>query len=167
MKDKIILLGMMGSGKTTVAKILAELTGIKNYELDEIFEKENSTSIKDFFKLKGENEFRKKETELLKKVLVYPSFIISTGGGVILKKENRDLIFKKDYLSIYLKTSSETIFERIKEDKTRPLLLVNNPKSEIEKLIKLREQYYLQAKLTIETDNKTPKQIASEIRGIL
>ncbi len=160
---KFALIGMMGSGKSAVSKELNKITNIKLYEADDIFEFENNIKIKDFFKTQGEEKFRQIETEILKKILLNEEFIISTGGGVILSPENRKLLFYNDIKTIYLKTSSETIYQRIKNDKKRPLLMVENPKKEIETILNIREQFYLMADKTIETDNKTIEEITEEI----
>lgn len=160
---KFALIGMMGSGKSAVSKELNKITNIKLYEADDIFEFENNIKIKDFFKTQGEEKFRQIETEILKKILLNEEFIISTGGGVILSPENRKLLFYNDIKTIYLKTSPERIYQRIKNDKKRPLLMVENPKKEIETILNTREQFYLMADKTIETDNKTIEEITEEI----
>ena len=160
--NKIALIGMMGSGKSAVAKILAKRLNYKLIELDEIFEQQQNTTISNFFKKFGEEKFRQIESNILKNSLEDNS-IISTGGGIILKQENRNLLFSENILTIYLKASSEIIYDRIKNDKSRPLLLVENPKKEIENIIKKRESYYNQAKIKINTDDKTIDKIVEEI----
>ena len=100
----------------------------------------------------------------MKKSLQFDNFVVSCGGGIILSQENRNILFENsEVITIYLKTSPETIFERIKDDKTRPLLLVENPKKEIEKILNQREKYYNKANITIETDNKTQEEILDKI----
>ena len=161
---KIALIGMMGSGKSTISKELAKKLNYALCDTDEIFEKKYNSSIADFFKVFKEEEFRKKETEILKELLQKENIVISTGGGIILKKENRDLLFQDDVLTIYLETSPEAIYNRIKNDKTRPLLLVENPKEEIKKISKNREKYYNLAKIKINTDNKSIEEILKWIK---
>ena len=161
--NKIALIGMMGSGKSSISKILANKLNFSTIELDEIFEKKEGISIKDFFEKFGEDEFRKKETEILSDFIQKQNIILSTGGGIVLKEENRNLLFKNEILTIYLKANLETIYERIKNDTSRPLLQVENPKKEIEYILKNREKYYNLAKITIETDNKTKEEITEEI----
>lgn len=161
--SKIALIGMMGSGKSSISKILANKLNYNQIELDELFEKQEGISIKDFFIKYTEEEFRKKETIILSDVIQKENIIISTGGGIILKEENRRLLFKNDILTIYLKTTGETIYTRIKNDNSRPLLQVDNPKKEIENILKKREKHYNLAKITITTDNKTEEEITEEI----
>lgn len=160
---KIAFIGMMGCGKSTISKLLSEKNGFDFVDLDEFFEQENNIKIKDYFKSFGEKLFRKKETEILEKFSKKENIIISTGGGVVLAKENQDILFNKNIFTIYLKTSVDSIFDRIKDDKTRPLLLVKNPKSEIEKILNSRKSLYEKANLTITTDNKTKEEITEEI----
>ncbi len=164
--NKIVLIGMMGSGKSTVSKLLSEKLNLSLLDTDEIFEQQEKCKIVDFFKKYGEEKFREIESEILKKALTKSNCIISTGGGIVLKEENRILLSDKSILTIYLSTNYETIYNRIKDDKTRPLLLVENPKEEIKKILNSREQFYNQAKITIETDNKTQQEIAEEILKI-
>lgn len=160
---KIILIGMMGSGKSTIAKRIAPILNYEALELDEIFEKEQNISISNFFKKFGEAKFRQIETQILKQALQKENTVISSGGGVILKKENRDLLFQNDILTIYLEAGYKTIYDRIKNDTTRPLLKVNDPKKEIENILSDRKKYYNLAKIKITTDNKTENEITEEI----
>ena len=164
--NKIILIGMMGSGKSTISKILSEKLNLPLFDTDEIFEQQTNCKITDFFKNNGEEKFRKIESEILKETAKQDNCIISTGGGIILKENNRDILFKDDILTIYLKATSETIYQRIKNDKTRPLLLVENPQNEIEKILNSREQFYKLAKATIKTDSKDREEITEEILKI-
>lgn len=162
---KIILVGMMGCGKTTISNELSKKLGIPCFDIDFIFEQNEKIKIVDFFKKYSQDEFRLKESLILKNILENSSnSIISTGGGIVLKKDNRDMIFNNDdFLSIYLKTSTNVIYDRIKDDKTRPLLLVDDPKTKIKEIIIKREQFYSLAKKVIITDNKTVSDIVKEI----
>lgn len=161
--NKIALIGMMGSGKSSVSKLLAKKLNYLALELDELFVQQEKISIVDFFKTQGEENFRQIETEILKKSLKKENIILSCGGGVILKKENREMLFCNNVFTIYLEANSETIYNRIKKDTSRPLLKVENPKQEIESLIKSRQDFYKLANLTINTDNKTMEEITEEI----
>ncbi len=160
---KIALIGMMACGKSTISKYLSKKLDYPNYELDEIFEQLERTSIKDFFEQHGEIEFRKKETQILDRITQKDCFILSTGGGVVLSPKNRELLFKKDILTIYLSIDPKTVLNRIKGDTTRPLLNVSNPYKKIEQKFNERKKYYNLANLKIVVDNKTIEQITEEI----
>ena len=164
---KIALIGMMGTGKSTIADALSNKTNIPVLDMDFLFEKKYNILIKDFFKKYGENEFRKCESELLSEITIKENFILSTGGGVILSDKNREILFNKDIYTIYLSAKADTIYKRIKNDTSRPLLQVDNPENEIEKILKQREQFYQMANTTIKTDNKEINEIVKEIECIL
>ena len=160
---KIALIGMMGSGKSAISKVLANKLNYKLLELDEIFEKQQNCSIANFFKKYGEQNFRKIESEILKETFQKENIVLSCWGGVISKKENRDLLFQDNILTIYLEANIETIYDRIKNNTTRPLLMVENPKKEIERILLQREKYYNLANIKINTDNKKIEEVAKEI----
>jgi len=165
---KIALIGMMGSGKSAVSKSLSTKTGIIVFELDEIFEKKYKMKISDFFKYKGEKEFRKFESEILAKIVEEnENFILSTGGGIILEEKNRKLLFGDKIKTIYLKTSPKAIFERIKHDTTRPLLQTDEQEEKIKEIISARTKFYELADITIETDKKTINETAEEIYRLI
>jgi shikimate kinase len=153
----------MGSGKSTIASIISKKTGYKLYELDKIFEQQKNCTIKDFFKNFGEEKFREVETQILKEICDKESIIISCGGGIILKKENREILFNSDVTTIYLEANSKNIYNRIKTDSSRPLLQVANPKEEIEKLLDSRKSFYELAQIKIKTDDKIIEEIVQEI----
>ena len=165
--NKIALIGMMGSGKTTVAQALSELTEVNWIDIDSLFETKYQLTICNFFQKYSESKFRQYETDLLKEVIQADKFILSTGGGVILSSENREVLFNKDIYTIYLEASPLNIYERIKNNNTRPLLKVDNPKKEIEKILSERIKYYKMANLTINTDNKTIDEIIKAIQWTL
>lgn len=164
---KIALIGMMGSGKSTVSKLLSQKLGYALSELDEIFEQQEKISIKEYFKNFGEENFRLKETKILKKEITKENIVLSCGGGIILKKENQETLFNSDILTVYLETDVENIYNRIKKDIKRPLLQVENPKKEIEKILNSRKKLYEKAQIKIQTNNKQPDKITEEILEII
>ena len=163
----IALIGMMGSGKTTVGNLLKEeLNNFTFIDTDtKIIEKENK-SINEIFSMYGEEYFRNIETEILKNILNNDSQIISTGGGIIKSEENIKLL-KENATVIYLKASAEKLYERVKNNKERPLLNTENMLKKIKQLLNERENNYNKADYTINTDNKSPKEITNEIIGII
>lgn len=163
----IALIGMMGSGKTTVGNLLKEeLNNFTFIDTDtKIIEKENK-SINEIFSMYGEEYFRNIETEILKNILNNDNQIISTGGGIIKSEENIKLL-KENATVIYLKASAEKLYERVKNNKERPLLNTENMLKKIKQLLNERENNYNKADYTINTDNKSPKEITNEIIGII
>jgi len=167
MKNNIVLIGMMGSGKTTVAKELSKL--IPEYSLsdiDEEIEKSTGKKISDIFLKYGEAHFRNLEKDKIEKISQKQNQIISLGGGAFENEENRTIILNSS-ITIYLKTSPQEIFSRVKNEFHRPLLQKNCTTERITELIKKREPNYLKADIIITTDNKKPEDIAQEILGVI
>lgn len=157
----VILTGMMGSGKTTVGKELATILNYNFVDLDEIIENKYG-KITDIFSQKGEKYFRELETQELKNLENQSNFVLSTGGGIILKDENIKIL--KDLGQVfYLSAKSETIYNRIKNQRHRPLLNTQNPKNTIEEILSKRLEKYEKSGEKIITDNKNAKEIAGEI----
>ena len=167
MKNNIVLIGMMGSGKTTVAKELSKL--IPEYSLadiDEEIEKSTGKKISDIFLKYGEAHFRNLEKDKIEKISQQQNQIISLGGGAFENEENRTMLLNSS-ITIYLKTSPQEIFSRVKNEFHRPLLQKNCTTERITELIKKREPNYLKADIIITTDNKKPEDIAQEILGVI
>lgn len=160
-KDNVILTGMMGSGKTSVGKALSKILECDFYDLDEIIEKKHG-SISKIFKEKGENYFRQIEQEEIENFLGKNNFVLSLGGGAVLREKNLEIL-KKIGRIFYLSAQSDTIYERIKEQNNRPLLNVENPREEIEKILSQRLQKYKKAGEEVKTDKKEIDEIAREI----
>lgn len=158
----IALIGFMGTGKTTIGSLLAKKTGFLFVDTDATIEKKEGRKISEIFAKDGETYFRKLETETLQAVLTKDKQIISTGGGIILKAENRQLLQNHSYL-ICLRASPEVIYQRTKEDKNRPLLMGVDPKKQIEALLSKRQAAYRIADLTIDTDHLEPEMICQKI----
>lgn len=162
----ISLIGMMGSGKTTIGKLLAKELSYSFVDTDSLIVEKENRSINDIFANSGESYFRNAESNILKEALNNQNQIISTGGGIIKKNENIKLLKEKS-LVIYLKANEETLFNRLKEDTTRPLLNVSDIKEKINVLLTERQAQYEQAHYTITTENKEPIEITKEIIGII
>ena len=156
----IYLVGFMGSGKSTVGKIVAEKLKMNFVDIDELIEKEKGMKITDIFKKKGEKYFRDLEKKKIKDLAVKENLVISTGGGLGADKENMDLM-KKTGLVVWLDVSLDEILERCKGDKNRPLL--NQSYENLKKLYEKRKPIYKMAHIHIKTGNKNPEEIAEEI----
>lgn len=162
----IVLLGFMGSGKSTIGKQLALSLGWTFIDLDRFIEAEENHTIPEIFEKAGEATFRKLESNALNKILNYPHQVIALGGGAPCEAGNLQMIKEKS-LSIYLKISEPQLFQRLASTQTpRPLL---NGKSESEirsfitDLLITREPFYLQADVIIESDEITAGMILSKL----
>ena len=169
---KIILIGYMGSGKSTIAKLLSKSIGFEYLDLDELIEKELDSSVSSIFEQKGEVYFRKKEHEILKKTLqLNQNLIISLGGGTPCFANNLELLQAETITTIYLKASIENLYNRLQFQKAnRPLIASKNEeemKEFIAKHLFERSFYYNQAKYIFTTDNKSPEETVSEIKAVL
>lgn len=159
----IILIGFMGAGKTTIGKLLSEKTGMAHIDFDDKIVEEIGMTIQEYFDKFGEEAFRERETEVLKRYSDHNQ-IISTGGGIVLRAENRALL-KQMPPVVYLKTKPETFLSRIKKDHStvRPLVLSKSPE-EIEEVFKPRIPFYEEsASLIVETSDRAPEEIVQEI----
>lgn len=158
--DTIILVGFMGAGKTTVGKILAERLNTKFYDMDDVFIDSEQTTIANYFAKHGEDGFRKRESELLVEYYQKPA-IIATGGGVVTKKENRDLLSSLSNV-IYLESDASTLWDRVVHDETivRPLIHQSNLETTKE-LLDTRLAFYEEvASKKINTTNVKPNDVA-------
>ena len=151
----------MGAGKTTVGMELAKKLNYKLIDTDHSIENDQSREIKDIFSEDGELFFRNLETLKLKELINVENAIISTVGGIILKDENRSIL--NNLFTIYLKADFENIFNRIKQDTSRPLLLTDDPYNTAKDIFKSRQSVYESFKIHVRTDNKTPHQVVEEI----
>ena len=157
---KIILIGFMGSGKTTVANILAKKLNLEVIEMDQlILTKSGRNSISEIFSLDGERHFRNLETIAVKEISELNNAIISTGGGIVMKKRNLEHL--KNGTIFFLKTSFEILEKRLRKDDTRPLF---KDKIKAKKLFNLRKNIYEKwADHTILTNKKSIDEVANNL----
>ena len=134
---KICIIGMPGSGKSTIGRILSKRLNYKFFDIDENIEDETQSKITDIFTYKGEDHFRELETRILSKLIKIDKVVISTGGGIILKNKN---ILNKCF-NIYLQCDENFLIERASRNKDRPLLLVDIKKN-MKNLFKERKDIY-------------------------
>ena len=164
--NNIILIGFMGSGKTTVGIRLSYHMRRTFVDTDKEIERQQEKEISQIFAQEGEPYFRMLETKLLEKMIeTEHDRIISTGGGLAVKAENRALL-KRLGTVVYLKPSPETVYERIKGDTKRPLLQCEDPLQRIRELMKAREEAYSDAAdIVVDVDGKTFEELIQEIEG--
>lgn len=161
---RIVLMGFMGAGKTTVGKCLANRLSCEFIDTDEQIEKEQGKKISDIFARDGEQAFRDMETKLLRQLQEEKKeFVLSIGGGMPVREENRELLRKIGRV-IYLKTSKAEIIRRVSGDKNRPLLQGGALEEKVTSLMNAREDIYLETSHeTVITDKKKINSIVEEI----
>ena len=167
---RIILLGFMGVGKSTIGREVAEMLNWEHLDLDTVIEKKQKCTISEIFKQYGENKFREIERFWLKNISKYNNVVISTGGGTPCYVNNMELLLESG-TTIYLKTNPQIIFERLsRNNNDRPLLNKKNKyelKNFIIEELNIREPYYSKAKHTINIGNSTSKEIADKINDLI
>lgn len=161
--NNILLIGFMGTGKSTVSKKLMELTKMEEVDMDSYIVDREKMSISEIFSKCGEEHFRKIETECLKEIVKMDNVIVSCGGGIVVKDENVEYM-KTGGKIVLLTAKPETIFNRVRYCKDRPILNGNMNIEFIESLMNKRKDRYLAvADIIISTDDKDVLQIANEI----
>ncbi len=179
MKKNIVLIGMMGCGKTTAGDELSrELPDYKYFDIDAEIEKSTQKKISEIFLKHGEPFFRMLENEKVRLFCNGEKAIISAGGGAFESEENREIMLKTSYV-IYLKATPQEIYSRIKSEveaetnrhgvigRKRPLLKKNFSIEKISSIMQMRETNYLKADITIDTTGKNPYEVVKEILGAI
>lgn len=166
--SNIILVGYMGCGKSTVGKRLSYRVKMPYVDTDKLIEAGQQMEISEIFAQKGEPAFRDMETECVKGLFENKQdYVISVGGGLPLREENRELL-KKLGKVVYLRAKPETIYERLKEDTTRPLLRGESPQEKICSMMEERDPVYeMAADFVIDVDGKGFDEIMDEIEEAL
>lgn len=158
----IYIVGFMGTGKTSVGKLLAKKTKRQFVDLDELIQLREKRLIADIFTKDGEPYFRRIEKQVLKEVAKEKKFVVACGGGIVINEENIQ-IMKETGMIICLSTKPQVLLRRIGACKLRPLLNVANPKKQVELLLKLRAPYYAKADKTIDTTRLSIKEVVDKI----
>jgi len=163
MAKSIVVIGMMGAGKSSVGRCLQRRTGLACLDIDERVAAEFGMLIPQIFEEHGEEKFRNAETEVLRKLSPDRPAIIVTGGGIVLRKENVDLL-KQLGIAVWLGADEATLFERASRRNDRPLLQRESPRAVFSKLFRERESLYAAAAdLRVDTSTKTHDEVAETI----
>lgn len=163
MQNSIILVGLMGAGKSTIGRQLARKLNLTFYDSDKVIEERTGVSIPTIFELEGEAGFREREEQAIAELSVMPNILLATGGGSILRETNREHI-KAGGTVIYLKAAADQLFQRIKHDRNRPLMQTENPLQTLRNLLKTREPLYLEvADIVVPTGKQKVNVILREI----
>ncbi len=169
---KIILLGYMGCGKSTIANKLSKIIQIPFVDLDKIIEEKTNLTINQIFETQGEVYFRKLEHEVFVELLnSTENMIIGLGGGTPCYANNHELLQREDVISIYLKASIETLFDRLVTNKSKRPLIADKSEDEMKEFIAKhlfdRSFYYNQAQHKVIVDNKTIDETVADIVEVL
>ena len=165
--SRIILIGPMGAGKTTVGLKLAEALGKTFIDSDREIEKKTGATIPLIFELEGEKGFRARECEAIDQLTTQNDVILATGGGSILDENNRKRMRERGFV-IYLQAPLDQLLERTSKDKNRPLLQTADPRKTLGDIIKQREPFYLEtADLIYKTSDKQIRDVISNIVTLL
>ncbi|CAN5825891.1 shikimate kinase [soil metagenome] len=164
---RIILLGFMGAGKSTVGSILASLLGWTFIDLDDQIRAATGHSIARIFAEQGEQEFRRLEAEIGDRLLDRDGIVLAPGGGWVTNDRVRSKEFAGS-IYVWLRVSPEEVLRRVgRSAATRPLLAVADPEAAIRRLLDEREPLYRKAHLSVETDQRKPYAVAAEIESLL
>lgn len=161
--NSVFLVGMMGAGKTTIGRLLADAIGFEFVDADRELEARSGVSIPTIFEIEGEPGFRRREVALLDELSQLPRIVLATGGGALLDPATRQRLRARG-LVIYLRASADEVFRRTRRDKSRPLLQTANPRERIEQLLAEREPHYAEtAHLTFQSAASNPKRLLERL----
>jgi len=160
--NNIILVGFMGTGKTTVGKLLAANLLWTYIDTDTLIEQQTRMKISAIFSRHGESYFRDVESVVIREVMQHNQQIVSTGGGIVFREENIS-VMKSNGIIVCLTAAPKIIYERTKSDEDRPLLKVENPLLQIRELLAVRSLFYAKADITIDTTNISPENIVQQL----
>ena len=147
----LALVGMPGSGKSTVGRQLARKLGVRFVDTDQVIEMRIACSIREFFEREGEDAFRDIETQVLDDMTQTPCGVMATGGGAVLREANRELLRQRAHV-IYLRVQPDELYRRLRHDTQRPLLQVDDPKARLVDMFEQRDpSYQAAAHFVIET----------------
>lgn len=169
-KESIFLVGLMGAGKSTVGRFLADRLHYQFVDSDHVIEQKTGASIPMIFDIEGESGFRLREEQVIDEWTQKPEVVLATGGGAIMSPENRKHLRSRGVV-VYLKSSVEALVQRTRHDRNRPLLQNDDPERVLRKLIAEREPFYEEvADLIIQTQqasiHRVVRQILDEVEAL-
>ncbi|MYF98690.1 shikimate kinase, partial [Candidatus Poribacteria bacterium] len=164
-KPNIVLVGFMGTGKTSVGKRLSTQLRMRYIDTDNVIERDSQRRISDIFEEDGEDIFRQFESEAVDRVSKLYNYVISTGGGVVLREENVTRL-KENGIVFCLSATPEEIYQRVGHQTHRPLLQTHDAMETIRTMLADRAPYYAQADYTVETTGKTFGEVMTHITNI-
>ncbi|MCZ6743563.1 MAG: shikimate kinase [Alphaproteobacteria bacterium] len=158
----IVLVGLMGAGKTSVGRLLAKRLDLEFIDADDEIEQAARCSIGQIFESHGEAEFRDGERRVIARLLTGPTHVLATGGGAFMRKETRDAIRGRG-ISVWLRADLDLLLRRVSRRKNRPLLRNENPRQTLEKLIEERYPVYAEADIVVDSGDRPPGTIVDNV----
>lgn len=158
----LALVGFMGSGKSTVGRLVARQLGLGFVDTDEAIEAKASRRISEIFASEGETAFRALERQVLEELMAREGLVIATGGGLICQPGNLEIL-RQRALVICLWASADTIWERVRHQTHRPLLQVAEPQAEIARLLAIREPFYRQADVLVNSGLRSLREVSGQV----
>lgn len=158
----IVLIGMMGAGKTTVGRRIAQRLGLNFIDSDAEIEKAANLTIPEIFEKHGEADFRAGEAKVIARLLKEPNVVLGTGGGAFVHPETRALI-KATAISVWLKADTDLLLERVSRRANRPLLQTADPRATLDALIAARYPIYAEADVTVNSRDVPHDDIAGDV----
>lgn len=166
-RKSVVLIGMMGSGKTTIGRLLARELEFRFLDLDHELERRCGVSVRVIFDVEGEAGFRRRESALVAETADWRGCVLATGGGAVLAPQNRAVLASAGIV-IYLQASADELFARLRQDRTRPLLQAENPKQRIAELVSERDPLYVAcAHLRVTTGRWPAHEVAAQLVQVL
>jgi shikimate kinase len=164
---RIAFIGLPGSGKSTIGRQLAVRLNVAFYDSDSVIEKQLGCSIREFFDREGEPAFREIEHTVMDELTQKLDCVVSTGGGVVLDSRNREML-RSRCQTVYLHSQPEEIFRRLRHDRNRPLLQVDDPFAKLQQMYSVRDPLYREsAHLVVETGRPSVFSVISTIIALL
>lgn len=163
----IFLIGMMGAGKTSVGRVLAKRLGKDFRDSDHEVVRRTGATIPLIFEIEGETGFRTRETAVLSELTQLRNIVLATGGGVVLREENR-MLLKRFGCVVYLRATVHELWQRTRHDKTRPLLQIDNPQAKLTELYAVRDPLYFEAAdIVIDSNRQSPRNLVRALESRL
>ena len=164
-KPNIVLVGFMGTGKTSIGRRLSTQLRMRYVDTDDVIERDSGRRISEIFEVDGEAAFRELESEAVLKVSKLYNYVISTGGGVVLKEANM-VELKRNGIVFCLTATPEEIYRRVRHQSHRPLLQTPDPLTKINSMLEERHSYYAKADYMVETTGRSFGEVMAYIKRV-
>jgi shikimate kinase len=163
----IFLVGMMGAGKTSVGRLLAQHLNKRFVDADQVIEARTGVRIPVIFEIEGEEGFRAREAGIVDELTRENDIVLATGGGAVLRPENRAALHGRGTV-VYLRAGADELWHRTRHDRNRPLLQTSDPRGRLAELLATREPLYQEvAHVTVDTGSQSQKTLVSRLEGLL